>query len=61
MIDKVNLTLTQGLLYYVGQFTILIDTKNDYLLTIITTIIIYTEVAIVSDCSGGLAISRQRE
>ena len=28
MLDIVNLTLTEGLLYYVGQFTILIDTNK---------------------------------
>ena len=28
MIDIVNLTLTEGLLNYVGQFTLLIDTKK---------------------------------
>ena len=28
MIDIVNLTLTEGLLYYVGQLTIFIDTNK---------------------------------
>ena len=28
MIDIVNLTLTEGWLYYVGQFIIMINTKN---------------------------------
>ena len=28
MIDRVNLTLTEGSLYYVGQSTILIDNKH---------------------------------
>ena len=31
MIDKVNLMLTEGLLYYVGQFTILIEKKLIYI------------------------------
>ena len=28
MIDMVNLILTEGLLYYIGQFTLMIDTSK---------------------------------
>ena len=35
MIDIVNLALTEGLLYHVDQFIILIGTKNDYLFILI--------------------------
>ena len=30
MFDRVNVTLTERLLYYIGRFTILIDKKHDY-------------------------------